>query len=230
MLVEDTQQQCLVPLTLANQGKILAVIPKTSKSNQKQTQREYDFYELLSALQKDIRRGNEYLAMFWAVELESLNAEALWNRLIVIACEDIGPANPLMPLLIETLKKQYFDAREKEDDSYRLFLSNAIISLARSRKSRIVDDLLNVVYGEIQHEGRKPAIPDYAFDIHTREGRNMGRGFEHFFSEGAKLNNEAFKNPYTERAKEILTKYGKLKPDARKETAQTGQQTTLPMP
>jgi replication-associated recombination protein RarA len=122
MLVEDTQQQCLVPLTLANQGKILAVIPKTSKSNQKQTQREYDFYELLSALQKDIRRGNEYLAMFWAVELESLNAEALWNRLIVIACEDIGPANPLMPLLIETLKKQYFDAREKEDDSYRLFL------------------------------------------------------------------------------------------------------------
>lgn len=220
----------------SNTGAILSEAKELeSKSNvptngQRQTQREYDFYELLSALQKEIRRGNEYEAMFWAVKLESLNAEELWNRLRVIASEDIGPANPLMPILIETLRKQYFDAREKEDDSYRLFLSNAISSLSRSGTSRIADDLLNVVYGEIQHEGRRIAIPDYALDMHTLRGKKMGRGFEHFFSEGAKLKNEAFENPYTERAKEILTKYGKLKPDSKKETAQTEQQTTLPMP
>ena len=37
------------------------------------TKRGYDMYELISALQKDIRRGNEYEAMFWAVELETFN-------------------------------------------------------------------------------------------------------------------------------------------------------------
>jgi replication-associated recombination protein RarA len=213
--------------TLVSEAKELESKSNVPMNGQRQTQREYDFYELLSALQKEIRRGNEYEAMFWAVKLESLNAEELWNRLRVIASEDIGPANPLMPILIETLRKQYFDAREKEDDSYRLFLSNAIISLARSGTSRIADDLLNVVYGEIQHEDRRLAIPDYALDMHTLRGKMMGRGFEHFFSEGAKLKNEAFENPYTEKAKEMLTKCGKLKPDLRKETAQTGQQTTL---
>jgi len=42
-----------------------------------QTTRGYDIYELLSALQKDIRRGNEYEALFWAAELESLNPKML---------------------------------------------------------------------------------------------------------------------------------------------------------
>jgi replication-associated recombination protein RarA len=57
-------------------------------------------YDLVSALQKDIRRGNEYEALFWAVKLESLNPTRLWNRLKVIASEDIGPANPIIPLVI----------------------------------------------------------------------------------------------------------------------------------
>jgi replication-associated recombination protein RarA len=116
MLAEDTQQQCLMPLTIANQNKELAVIPKTSKGSQKQTQRGYDFHELLSALQKDIRRGNEYEAMFWAAELESFNPTALWNRLKVIASEDVGCANPLMPILIETLRRQYVENKQKVDN------------------------------------------------------------------------------------------------------------------
>jgi len=88
-----------------------------------QTQRGYDIYELLSALQKDIRRGNEYQALFWAVELESFNPTALWNRLRVIASEDIGLADPLAPLTIDVLGKEYRDARGREDDSHRLSLS-----------------------------------------------------------------------------------------------------------
>ena len=31
----------------------------------------YDLFEVLSALQKEIRRGNEYNAVYWAAELES---------------------------------------------------------------------------------------------------------------------------------------------------------------
>jgi len=185
-----------------------------------QTQRGYDFHELLSALQKDIRRGNEYEAVFWAVELESFNPTALWNRLRVIASEDIGIANPLAPLVIDVLEKEYDDAKDPEKpekDAYRSFLTNAVLFLARSRKSRIVDDLLNVVYGEIQHEDKKLPIPDYALDMHTHRGRKLGRSYEHFFSEGCKLKNEPFENPYTEKAKAVLIKYGGLKSPFKKE-------------
>lgn len=189
-----------------------------------QTARGYDLHELLSALQKDIRRGKEYDAVFWAAELESFNPEALWNRLEVIASEDIGPACPTMPVIIETLRKQYDEFYEK--DERRLFLTNAVAILARSKKSRVTDDLLNVVYGEIQHENKKLDIPDYALDKHTLKGTIVGKGYDYFFTEGTKLENEAFENPYKEKAKEILVKYGPLdKPEFKvKKKEDIGQQ------
>jgi len=182
-----------------------------------QTQRGYDIYELLSALQKDIRRGNEYEALFWAVELESFNPRMLWNRLRIIASEDIGITNPLAPLIIDVLEKEYDDAKERENDSNRLFLVHAVLFLARSRKSRIVDDLLNVVYGQIQHEDKKLPIPDYALDMHTLRGKKMKRGLDHFFSEGTKLSNEPLENPYIEKAEQILIKHGGLKSEFKRE-------------
>jgi len=183
-----------------------------------QTKRGYDLWELASALQKEIRRGKEYEAVFWAAELESINPTMLWNRLRVITSEDIGIAGSALPLVIETLRKQYLEAKkEAKDDEARLFLVHAVITLAKSKKSRMVDDLLNVVYGEIQFEDNRLKIPDYAIDKHTRRGRTVRRGWDHFFAEGSKLANETttYPNPYTERAKEILKKYGppKSKPE-----------------
>lgn len=216
--------------SFSNTGNILSEAKRLETHDKLQSLRGYDIYELLSALQKDIRRGNESKALFWAAELEGCDKdgrEKLWNRLKVVASEDIGPANHLAPIVVETLEKQYFDARERKNDSCRLFLSNAILFLARSPKSRVVDDLLNVVYGEIQHEDKKLEIPDYALDKHTLRGKKMGRGFEHFFSEGAKLSNEAFEDPYIERAKEILIKHGGLKPDIKKVTESSGKQAKL---
>jgi len=136
--------------------------------------------------------------------------QELWNKLKVIASEDIGPANPMMPVIIETLEKQYFDARKRRSDAHRLFLANAVVILVRSRKSRIVDDLLNIVYGQIQHGDKKLPVPDYALDMHTSRGKRKGRSYDHFFSEGTKLSNEVFENPYTKKAKEILIKHGGL--------------------
>src|SRR5450759_1319930 len=117
------------------------------------TARGYDLYELLSALQKDIRRCNEYPALHWAIELETFNAKTLWNRLRVIASEDIGIANPTATLLIDVLEKQYYDAVARKNDSRRLFLVHAVLYLARSQKSRIVDDLLITAYDNIKYNG-----------------------------------------------------------------------------
>jgi replication-associated recombination protein RarA len=158
-------------------------------------------------MQKSIRRGMEYEAVHFAAELEEFNPTMLWNRLKIIACEDIGPADPTMPILIDLLQRQYLAEKSKLAESgYKLFMVNAIVCLCRSQKSRITDDLLSVVYSERESEHKFLPIPDFALDKHTARGKAMGKNIDDFFTEGNKLENEAFPNPYTTRAKELLRK------------------------
>jgi replication-associated recombination protein RarA len=173
--------------------------------------RGYKFFELLSALQKDIRRGNEKQALRWAIEIEQYFSEkALWNRLRIIASEDIGLANSTAPLIIQTLEKDYFDLKKANNKNKpeRLPLVNAVAFLSNSLKSRLVDNLLIVVYGERDFENWNPPIPDYALDKHTLSGKQQGKtgqeGIEYFFEEGTKLNREVIVDPYKEEAQAIL--------------------------
>jgi replication-associated recombination protein RarA len=69
-----------------------------------QTAGGYPFYEVASALQKEIRRGREEEAMYWALELAGQYDDFLWRRLAIIASEDIGPADSTLAGLIETLQ------------------------------------------------------------------------------------------------------------------------------
>lgn len=123
----------------------------------------------------------------------------------VIASEDIGVANSMALLVVDILEKNYCDAVKRENDSSRLFMVNAVLYLARSTKSRIVDDLLITIYADVK-SGKLLKIPDYALDKHTVRGRIMGRGFEHFLEEGAKLENEELENPYKDSSSRILLK------------------------
>ena len=154
----------------------------------------------------------EYEAVHFAVELEEFGSSGqtmLWNRLKIIASEDVGPANPLMPVFIDVLYKQYLAEKSKvAESSYRLFMVNAVVCLCRSPKSRITDDLLTVVYSERDSENKRLPIPDFALDKHTAKGKAMGRGIDYFYTEGNKLANEPLENPYTERAKMLSKKHG----------------------
>ena len=66
----------------------------------------YNPYSVLSALQKSIRRGIEYDAFWWAHELV-INDQSphAWNRLEVIACEDIGMGNPNAITLVHSCRE-----------------------------------------------------------------------------------------------------------------------------
>lgn len=120
----------------------------------------YDFYEVVSVLQKSIRRGLEEDALFWAAELYlSGRQEHAWRRLRIIASEDVGLAAPSMVTDIQALYSAWKTNAEGEN---RLFFVQAVILLARSPKSRIVDNALMVYF-----EGPRPLreIPDYAILI-----------------------------------------------------------------
>jgi replication-associated recombination protein RarA len=162
----------------------------------------YNYYEVVSALQKTIRRGDRDSALFWATELYLSQYEAhAWRRLLVIASEDVGLADPMIFVQIRLLYDTWTE-RKKEGDA-KLYFTDAVLRLVNAVKSRITDNATIVFF-----EGERPHrnIPDYALDVHTEAGRQLGRDYSHFFAEGAKLECITIPDPYEHRAKEIRTK------------------------
>lgn len=187
------------------------------------TKHGYDAFEVVSALQKCIRRGMEEDALYWAYEMvksDNKNHYAwLWQRLKIIASEDVGPANFAMPILIDVLYRNW--EKKKNND---LWYANAVIALVRSPKSRIVDNAATmmltkdalgrwenkpipeecVVEANLER-AKEPTrfdrnIPGFAIDMHTPSGRKGGLGKEDFYREGAKLVNCTLPDPYESRA------------------------------
>jgi replication-associated recombination protein RarA len=165
----------------------------------------YDLSEVASAFQKEVRRGNEGLSLFWASEMDlSGYGEYAWKRLRIMVSEDIGLAEPMLPAVIDALYRTWKDLRAKKDQpqpSPRLMLVQAVMMCANAKKSRAVCHASIVTY----RSRPKVEMPDYALDKHTRRGRQKGRGFKHFFEEGAKLWPVAdIPDPYEAEARRIL--------------------------
>ena len=66
-------------------------------------------------------------------------------------------------------------------------VGNAIRMMCRSPKSRAGCHFAAAIGLRSMLEDFAPTIPDYALDQHTLKGKAMGRGLDHFRSEGAKL-------------------------------------------
>lgn len=166
-----------------------------------QTANNLDLFEVLSAMQKDIRRGNERQAMQWALELIPAYEAACWNRLVTIAHEDVGLADPFVLVALPTMRETYMEMRTRGDGGACLVLANAILMLARAPKCRLADEFQCVVRDD--HANWPPErVPDYALDKHTAAGKRMGRGVDHWLTEGTHLDNVTtdVPNPYTEEA------------------------------
>ena len=154
------------------------------------TKKGYGFFEATSCFQKAIRRNDEQLAMYMAVELfNSGYDEYLWKRIKIIASEDIGLAAPEMASTIAALYANYADikAEKKDNRPERLFLVHAVIALCRAPKSRLIDWAMIKFWRE--HDGKNVEIPEWVQDMHTAKGKAMGRGIDHFYTEGTKLEN-----------------------------------------
>ena len=147
----------------------------------------YAFAECVSALQKCIRISNYRDAVFFAREIASCGRKEqkyLWNRLRVINSEDVGPTpdGNSMVLLIAELQRSHEDAVARGNHDAPLFLIHAVMAMCAVPKSRINDNMKHIV-----SRMDLPPIPDNALDKHTRRGKIMGRGLEHWLTEGARV-------------------------------------------
>ena len=147
---------------------------------------------VISALQKEIRRGHAENAALLAYEMIATSPaleEYLWYRLKVISVEDIGFGEPMAPVLIQSL----FEMTSACDHSVgerKLYAIHAVRYLCGCRKDRSSDEMINWIIHTVENGGGLPVIPDYALDMHTAEGQKKGRGRRFFFEEASKTEPE----------------------------------------
>lgn len=133
------------------QPKLIKTPPETEevkvekyKGFELRTKNGYKLDEVVSALQKEIRRGNELMASYWAFEL---NESGYWRycfrRLQVISGEDIGLANPDAMILVSSTYSSLL-AQDKVKKILQVdnnILGFVVSYMARSKKSRVIDYL-----------------------------------------------------------------------------------------
>ncbi|MGL5972180.1 MAG: hypothetical protein ACRCZK_00380 [Oscillospiraceae bacterium] len=144
--------------------------------------------EIISALQKSIRRGYEEKAVCFAYEMYISSEQfedKLWRRLLAISVEDIGFGDLNAPVLVNTLNEIRKNFPYNDGDR-PLFFVHAIRYLCTREKERSSDCLKNIVMKQGER-GFVPEIPDFAYDCHTAKGREKGRDVLHFLNEASKV-------------------------------------------
>src|SRR5439155_22390907 len=89
-------------------------------------------WELVSAVQKSIRRGDKGMALRLISAMDSMPEEYayFWRRLCVIACEDVGPADDVLALFVVACAT-VFPPKKTAGENYRLicFLAEQMCAL-----------------------------------------------------------------------------------------------------
>jgi replication-associated recombination protein RarA len=155
------------------------------------TVRNYQLSDVASALQKAIRRGDARLAGYFAVEMfESGYAAYAWRRLLTVSAEDCAG---IVTTEIKALYDSWSVIHAAKKGGGRIFLAKAVIVLCAAKKSRDADHLTNLVYDQLgvseaalersleQARASVEPIPDYAFDVHTKVGKQRGKTKTDFF-------------------------------------------------
>jgi replication-associated recombination protein RarA len=171
--------------------------------------------EVISMLQKCVRRGLEGDALYLVKQLyhgrkQKMFGCDIWRHLLVYSVEDVGLADVTMVSRILDLERAAKRVVSKDHNADLLMIVEAVMILCRTEKSRAVDNAIhwfddkpNYVPPTMEELGSaanedqpSPAEMDDAIDKHTTRGRHMGRGDEHFFTNGTKLENESDVAPF----------------------------------
>ncbi|MDB5505571.1 MAG: hypothetical protein JWR75_209 [Devosia sp.] len=141
--------------------------------------------ELREGLHKTIRRNNPQLAIRIAFEMyitsEQLE-DMLWRRLAIISIEDIGLADPMAPVVVETLERMR-KLHPYNDIDRASYFAQAIRHLCSSKKDLTIGVVMGIVRMEFER-GIFPKIPEEAYDMHCKTGRERGKSLKDFLNEG----------------------------------------------
>ena len=159
-----------------------------------------DIAVLKSALQKSIRRGLTEKAMSFALLLLEKSWFVCWRRLRIIATEDVG--QPEVINCVENLYQMFLEFKNAKKgeiswDGKRITVLAALI-MAEAKKDRRADEFLEL--WDVMQKRKDvqalqnlkelwTAVPDEAYDVHTVQGRRMGRKEEYWYAVSSKCEN-----------------------------------------
>ncbi|NRD75948.1 replication-associated recombination protein A [Bacillus sp. BRMEA1] len=135
-------------------------------------------YDVVSAFQKSIRGSDVNAALHYLGRLiEAGDLPSISRRLIVIAYEDIGLANPQAGprtlAAIETAERLGFPEG-------RIPLANTVIELCLSPKSNSAILAIDAAMEDIQ-KGIIGEVPDHLKDAHYKGAKELGRGIGYLY-------------------------------------------------
>ena len=130
-------------------------------------------YDVISAFQKSIRGSDVDAALHYMARLiEAGELITLIRRLLVIAYEDIGLANPAgasrAVLAVQAAEKLGLPEA-------RIPLANAVIELALSPKSNTAILSIDAALSDVR-QGKSGNIPSHLQDTHYQGAQKLGRG------------------------------------------------------
>ncbi|AUB31442.1 replication-associated recombination protein A [Spiroplasma floricola] len=132
-----------------------------------------EYHDLKSALQKSIRGSDVDAALhYWARLMQIGDYEVLMRRMTIMAYEDIGLANPTIPLRVFQACQIFRQIGMPEG---RIILGLAIIEMALSEKSNSSYMALEKALEDVQ-QGLAPPIPMYLRDNHYKNAHKLGSG------------------------------------------------------
>lgn len=137
-------------------------------------------YDIISAFIKSIRGSDPNAGVYWLARLlaggEDLNFIA--RRLVILASEDIGNANPTALVMATTAMQAVQMVGHPES---RIILSQVVTYLASSPKSNASYEAINAAQALVQTTGDAP-VPLHLRNAPTRLMKNMGYGKEYKYA------------------------------------------------
>ncbi|MFC0522500.1 replication-associated recombination protein A [Pontibacillus salicampi] len=133
-------------------------------------------YDVLSAFQKSIRGSDVQASLHYLGRLiEAGDLDSIARRMIVIAYEDIGLANPQAgPRAIAAVEA----AERLGFPEARIPLANSIVELALSPKSNSAYKALDAALSDIR-KGKSGDVPKHLKDSHYKGAEYLGHGIEY---------------------------------------------------
>lgn len=133
-------------------------------------------YDVLSGFQKSIRGSDVNAALHYLGRLiVAGDLPSIVRRLLVIAYEDVGLANPQAAArtvaAVTTAEKIGFPEA-------RIPLANAVIDLCLSPKSNSAIMAIDAAIADIEN-GRSGEVPDHLKDAHYLGAKKLGRGIDY---------------------------------------------------
>ena len=151
----------------------------TQKSAMRADRDGDNFYDLLSALQKSIRGSDPDAAVHYLARLlEAGQMQAACRRLMVIACEDVGLA---YPMIIPIVKSCVDAALMLGMPEARIPLGDAAVLMATSPKSNTGHIALDAALADVQ-KGKSGDFPRHLQNVHVdtyTQEREQGYQYPH---------------------------------------------------